>query len=146
MQGGFGIGDQREFFALGGYGYQDVLRGVLLNQQQFAFLRGYPVNVVSGDSFLVASAEYRFPLLWIERGFGTFPLYLRRIWGTAFVDAGDAFQGPFHASELKTDAGFEGHLEFVLFYYIDTQVQLGWAHGFQSGGGNQLYFVTAFSF
>jgi hypothetical protein len=145
-QGGFGIGDKRQFFGLGGYASQDVLRGVLLNQQQFAFLRGYPVNVVTGDSYLVASGEYRAPLLWIERGYQTFPLYLRRIWGTGFIDAGDAFQGPFHAGQLRVDAGVEAHLELTLFYYLDTQIQLGYARGFQSGGGNQLYFVTAVSF
>jgi Tol biopolymer transport system component len=145
-QGGFGIGDKRQFFGLGGFASQDVLRGVLLNQQQFAFLRGYPVNVVTGDSYLVASGEYRAPLIWIERGYGTFPLYLRRIWGTAFFDAGDAFQGPFHAGKVKTDAGVEAHLEFMLFYYLDTQIQLGYARGFQAGGGDQLYFVTAVSF
>ncbi|HVV52260.1 MAG TPA: hypothetical protein VHO06_21505 [Polyangia bacterium] len=145
-QGGFSIGDKREFWALGGYGYQDVLRDVLLIQQQFAFLRGYPVNVVSGDSFLVGSAEYRAPLVWIEHGYQTFPLYLRRIWGTGFFDAGSAFQGRFQAGNLKTDAGVELHLEFELFYYIDTQIQLGYARGFQSGGGDQLYFVTAANF
>ena len=115
-------------------------------QRQFAFLRGYPVNVVAGDSFLVASGEYRAPLVWIERGYQTFPVYLRRIWGTAFVDAGNAYQGPFHPTDLRTDAGVEAHLEFMLFYYIDSQIQLGYARGFQSGGGNQLYFVTAVSF
>ena len=145
-QGGFSIGDKRQFWALGGYAYEDVLRSVLLMQRQFAFLRGYPVNVVAGDSFLVASGEYRAPLLWIERGYQTFPVYLRRIWGTAFVDAGNAYQGPFHPTDLKTDAGVEAHLEFMLFYYIDSQIQLGYARGFQSGGGNQLYFVTAVSF
>ena len=107
-QGGFGIGDKRQFFGLGGYASQDVLRGVLLNQQQFAFLRGYPVNVVSGDSYLVASGEYRAPLLWIERGYQTFPLYLRRIWGTGFVDAGDAFQGPFHPARAEGRRGGRG--------------------------------------
>ena len=40
----------------------------------------------------------------------------------------------------------EAHLEFNLFYYLETQIKLGYAHGFQSGGGNQLYFVTAVSF
>ena len=59
----------------------------------------------------MASGEYRAPLLWIERGYQTFPLYLRRIWGTGFIDAGDAFQGPFHPHELKVDAGVEAHLE-----------------------------------
>ena len=121
-EGGFSLGDQRQFFSLGGYGYQDVLRSVLLKQQSFAFLRGYPVNVVSGDSFVVASGEYRAPLLWIERGYQTFPLYLRRIWGAGFVDAGNAFQGPFHAGDLKTDAGVETHLLFSVGWYLEAQI------------------------
>jgi hypothetical protein len=145
-EGGFGFGDKPQFFSLGGFASQDVLRGVLLKQQQFAFLRGYPINFVQGDSALVASLEYRFPMLWIDRGYQTFPVYLQRIWGTAFFDAGSAFRGQFHAGEIKTDAGLEAHLGFRLFYYLDTQIQLGYARGFQSGGGNQLYFVTAFSF
>ncbi|HEY6475745.1 MAG TPA: BamA/TamA family outer membrane protein [Polyangia bacterium] len=145
-QGGFSMGDHRQFFSLGGYGDQDVLRSILLKQQAFAFLRGYPANVVSGDSFLVASAEYRAPLLWIERGYQTFPLYLRRIWGAAFVDAGNAFQGPFHVGGVKTDAGLETHLLFSGGWYLEPQITLGYAHGFQSGGGNQLYFVASATF
>ncbi len=145
-QGGFGLGDKRDFFSLGGYADQDVVRGLLLNQQQYAFLRGYPVNAVTGDSYLVLTAEYRAPLVWIERGYESSFLYFRRIWGTAFVDAGNAFQGRFQPDNLKTDAGVEAHLELQLFWFIDTQLQLGLAHAFSSGGGNQLYFVTSFSF
>jgi outer membrane protein assembly factor BamA len=145
-QGGFGFGDKRDFFSLGGYAEQDVVRGLLLNQQQYAFLRGYPVSAVTGDSYLVLTAEYRAPLLWIERGYETSFLYLRRIWGTAFVDAGNAFQGRFQPGNLKTDAGVEAHLELQLFWFIDTQLQLGLAHAFSSGGGDQFYFVTSFSF
>jgi hypothetical protein len=144
--GGVSMGDQRQFFSLGGYGEQDVLRSILLKQQAFTFLRGYPVNVVSGDSFVVASAEYRAPLYWIERGYQTFPAFLRRLWGAAFVDAGNAWQGPFHFGQLKTDAGVEAHLLFSLGWYLEPQITLGWAHGFQSGGGNQLYFVASATF
>jgi hypothetical protein len=144
--GGTSMGDQRSFFSLGGYADQDVLRAVLLKQQSFTFLRGYPVNFVSGDSFVVASAEYRAPLYWIERGYQTFPLYLRRIWGAGFVDAGNAWQGPFHAGQLKTDVGAEAHLLFSAGWYLQPQITLGWAHGFQDGGGNQLYFVASATF
>jgi hypothetical protein len=143
---GTSMGDQRSFFSLGGYGDQDVLRAVLLKQQSFTFLRGYPVGFVSGDSFVVASAEYRAPLLWIERGYQTFPLYLRRLWGAGFVDAGNAWQGPFHAGQLKTDVGAEVHLLFSAGWYLAPQITLGWAHGFQDGGGNQLYFVASATF
>ena len=36
-------------------------------------------------------AEYRFPLLWIDRGFRLWPLYLDRLSGAVFADAGNAF-------------------------------------------------------
>jgi Tol biopolymer transport system component len=145
-QGGFSLGDQRQFFALGGYGDQDVLRSILLKQQSTASLRGYPVNVVSGDNLMTATAEYRAPLYWIERGYQTFPVYLRRIWGAGFVDAGTAYQGPFHAGQIKTDAGVEAHLLFSAGWYLEPQITLGYARGFQSGGGNQLYFVASGTF
>jgi Tol biopolymer transport system component len=144
--GGFGIGDRRDFFGVGGFADQDIVRALLLNQQQTASLRGYPPNVATGDSYLTFTGEYRAPLLWIERGYDTSLLYLRRIWGAVFVDAGNAFAGTFHAASLKTDAGAEIHLEMQLFYFIYTQVQLGFARGFQTGGGNQVYFVTAATF
>ncbi|HXJ23089.1 MAG TPA: hypothetical protein VMT03_22920 [Polyangia bacterium] len=145
-QGGFGIGDRRDYYSLGGFADQDVVRAMLLNQQQFVFLRGYPPSIVSGDSYLTLTGEYRAPLLWIERGYDTSLLYFRRLWGALFVDAGDAFTGAFKAGSVKTDAGAELHLEMQLFYYIYTQVQLGFARGFQTGGGNQIYFVSSITF
>ena len=144
--GGFGIGDTRDFFSLGGYSPQDVLRAVLLNQYQYAALRGYPANYVQGDNYVLLSAEYRAPLVWIEKGYDTFPFYLRRIWGVLFTDIGNAFQGPFQGRDLKTDAGAEAHFEFSLGYYLGGQVELGYAHGFATGGGDRLYWVAAASF
>jgi Tol biopolymer transport system component len=141
--GGFGFGDTRDFFNLGGYASQDVLRGVLLNQYQYAPLRGYPVNYLQGDSYLLFSAEYRAPLLWIEHGYDTFPFYLRQIWGVLFTDTGNAFQGRFHALSLKTDVGAEAHFQFNLGYYLNPQVQIGVAHGFSAGGGDSIYWVAA---
>jgi hypothetical protein len=144
--GGFGIGDTRDFFNLGGYYPQDVLRSVLLNQYQYAALRGYPPSFVAGDSYLLFAAEYRAPLVWIEKGYNTFPIYLRRIWGAFFTEVGNAFQGPFRASDLKSDAGAEAHFEFNLGYYLNPVVELGYAHGFATGGGDRLYWVAAASF
>ena len=145
-QGGFSKGDNRAFFGLGGFPDQDVLRTVLLRQQSFAFLRGYPVNFVAGDSVLVASGEYRAPVVWIEKGYQTFPLYVRRIWGDAFFDVGNAFQGPFHFEQLKTDAGVEAHFLFSFGWYLEPDIRLGYARGFQSGGGNRIFFVAAATF
>ena len=54
-------------------------------------LRGYPEGVQRGDRVITASAEYRFPLLLVERGVRVLPIFLERISGDLFVDAGTAW-------------------------------------------------------
>jgi Tol biopolymer transport system component len=145
--GGIGIGDKRNFFSLGGFVQQDLVRSIFLNRRECCFfLRGYPENSFFGDEYELFSAEYRAPLVWIEHGYSTFPLYLRRIWGSAFFDAGNAFTGPFRIQQLKTDVGAEAHLQFNLAYFLESELQIGYAHGFQKPGGNQWYLVAAVSF
>ena len=54
-------------------------------------VRGYPEGVQSGTRAVSASAEYRFPLWLVERGLGVLPVFLERLWGDAFLDAGTAW-------------------------------------------------------
>jgi dipeptidyl aminopeptidase/acylaminoacyl peptidase len=145
--GGVGIGDKRAVFALGGFVEQDLVRSVFLNRRQCClFLRGYAPFSVVGDQFHLLSAEYRAPLVWIERGYGTFPVYLRRIYGSLFADAGNAFYGSFRASDVKYGVGGELHFQLSLAYYLESELQLGYAKGLSEGGSSQLYFVTSFPF
>ena len=147
LSGGIGIGDKRGQFAIGGFVEQDLVRAIFLNQrEQGLFLRGYPPYSFVGDAYQLLSAEYRAPLVWIEHGYRTFPLYLRRIWGAMFVDAGNAYYGRFDPQALKVGAGAEAHLQFNLAYYLETDLKIGYAHGFSAPGGDQVYFVAAASF
>jgi len=142
--GGAGIGDKHSFFALGGFVDQDVVRSLFLSRSQCCFfLRGYPPASIFGDQYHLLSTEYRLPLLVLEKGYQTFPFYLRRVSGAAFTDVGNAYQGTFHASDLKVGVGGELRFEMVLAYYLPTQIQLGYAKGLQTGGTSQYYFVTA---
>ena len=104
-----------------------------------------PDNFV-GDTYHMLSVEYRAPLVWIEHGYRTFPLYLRRIWGAAFTDAGNAFFGPFHPQDVKVGSGAEVHLQFNLAYYLEADLKIGFAHGFSAPGGDQVYVVAATTF
>jgi hypothetical protein len=143
--GGAGVGDKRSFFSLGGFVDQDVIRSLFLNRPQCCFfLRGYAPSSISGDQYHLLSAEYRFPLLWVERGYETFPFYLRRVSGAVFSDVGNAFQGDFHPSQLKVGVGAQVRVEMKLAYFLETQFQLGVAKGLSTGGATQYYFVTAF--
>jgi len=142
--GGAGIGDKRSFFALGGFVEQDVVRSVFLTRPQCCFfLRGYPPGSIFGDQYHLLSTEYRLPLAIIEKGYQTFPLYLRRISGAVFTDVGNAFQGDFHPADLKVGVGAELRAEVTFIYYLATQIQLGFAKGLSTGGANQYYFVTS---
>jgi hypothetical protein len=51
-------------------------------------VRGYGEGAQFGDRGVAATAEWRFPLALVERGRGVLPVYLDRVWGTLFVDAG----------------------------------------------------------
>lgn len=145
--GGISAGDRAAGFGLGGYVEQDIVRNIFLNRRQCCtFLRGYLPNAVVGDQYHLFSAEYRLPLLWIERGYETFPIYLRRLHGAVFGDAGNAFVGNFRFQDLRYGVGAELRLQMSIVYYIETEIQVGFAKGLSTGGGNQLYFVTTFPF
>ncbi len=145
--GGLGLGDKREVFGLGGYVEQDVLRALFLNRPQCCtFMRGYAPNAVVGDQFHVFSAEYRAPLVWIERSYQTFPVYLRRIYGVVFTDVGDAFFGPLRLGDLRTGVGGELRLSLKLFYYVESNLELGVAKGLSKEGIKQIYLVYSLPF
>jgi hypothetical protein len=145
--GGIGIGDKRAFFPLGGFVEQDLIRTLFLNRRQCCnFLRGYAPGTAVGDQFHLFSAEYRLPLLWFERGYSTFPIYLRRLTGAAFGDGGNAFFGSFHPSDLRYGVGGELRFQFTLAYYIESEVRVGYARGLSKGGSDQVYVVTSFPF
>jgi hypothetical protein len=145
--GGTGIGDKRDGFALGGFPDQDVIRTIFLGRPYGgAFLRGYPAFSLRGESYQLFSAEYRAPLIVFESGYRTFPFYFRRLWGAAFVDSGNAYNGPFRPADLKTNVGAEVTLQFNVAYYLDTQVKIGYARALAEPSGTQWYFLAAASF
>ncbi len=56
-------------------------------------VRGYRSGVRSGKFAWSWSAEYRFPIAIVDRGFGAWPLFVDRLHGSVFLDGGDAW-GP----------------------------------------------------
>ena len=79
------------------------------------------------------------PLLDIETGAWTLPVYLRRLHASIFSDVGDAWMpfddGPFRAArppfQLHAGAGAELRAEVVLGYILPTDVRFGCAHGLE---------------
>jgi hypothetical protein len=145
--GGIGVPEGEPFFGLGGFVQQDLLRALFLQQRQCCtYLRGYDPSTMVGDQFHLFSAEYRAPLLWLERGYSTFPVYLRRLHGAAFLDAGEAFYGSLKPENIRYGVGAELRFQMTLVYYIDAEIQVGVARGLSTGGSNHAYVVSSFPF
>ena len=93
---GYGPGANRFHFDIGGAeGMPETLTGFGLfgGSSRLFPIRGYPANQRSGRVAWTASAEYRFPILLIDRGLGPLPLFFDRFHGSVFFDAGNAW-GP----------------------------------------------------
>jgi hypothetical protein len=81
-------GDSRaeRVFYLGGSGPN--ADPVSFGSDALNLLRGFPQNVYWGDRLALLNLEYRVPLLRVQRGPGTFPVFLRTVHVTGFFDAG----------------------------------------------------------
>jgi hypothetical protein len=144
-QGGFSGGDlkRRGFFYVGGFPTsEDYLRAALFNARPGQpRLRGYPAGYFYGDQMHVANIEYRFPIVWIERGYQTLPLFFSRLHAAVYTDIGSAFFGKLTLDQLKTSLGGELRLDGALGYFLPFTLQLGYAHGFMDGATHQVYFL-----
>lgn len=118
----------------------DVLRNVLL--QGGYVLRGYSQVAASGSQYGLVNAEYRFPIVNIDRGLSTLPVFLNRVNGAVFADYGTAFDDP-NTLRFKLGTGAEITIDTLLGYYALFTFKAGFAHGFHSGGMDKLYFVAA---
>ena len=88
-----------------------------------------------GDTAAVLNAEYRVPLGWPQRGYGTGPLFLRSMHATVFADAGHAWTGRFRTSEVKTSWGAEASADVVAGYALPLTWTAGIAWGRDGAGG-----------
>ena len=118
----------------------DVLRNQLI--QGGVTLRGYPSVIEAGRQYLLANAEYRFPIINVDRGLSTLPLFLNRISGNVYVDYGSAFD-LFTDAQFKSGTGAELWFESTLGYVATFNWRLGYAKGLASGGIDKLYFVAS---
>ncbi|HLK38552.1 MAG TPA: hypothetical protein VKU41_17440 [Polyangiaceae bacterium] len=121
----------------------DIVRNTLI--QGGVQLRGYPVPEEVGHYYGLFNAEYRFPILNVDRGLSTLPFFVDRIAGAAFVDYGSAFDDP-RTAEFKTGVGGELWFDLTLGYILNFTFRAGYARGLASGGIDDTYFVAAVPF
>jgi Tol biopolymer transport system component len=122
-------------FALGGDSPGDVTLAV---DEQSVYLRGYPENSFRGRKAGLASLEYRFPLINIERGAGQAPFFLRRLHGAVFAEAGNAWDNEFHSSDAKRAVGAELRLDMSIAYHLPVTLRLVLAKGLDEKGEGRV--------
>jgi Tol biopolymer transport system component len=136
----------RGAFFIGGYvdlPIVDTVRNLLI--QGGIVLRGYQPAAAAGRSYLLGNLEYRFPIVNIDRGSSTLPVFLNRITGAAFFDYGSAFD-VFSDARFKSGVGAELWFDTTLGYVAPFTFRLGYARGLASLGIDKAYFVAAVPF
>jgi hypothetical protein len=95
-----------------------------------SLLRGFDADRFAGTHVALVNAEYRVPLLRIERGQGTWPFFVRTLHGTAFFDAGDAWTaGGTRLSDWKRSWGGEVSADVVAGFTMPLTLTAGVAWG-----------------
>lgn len=132
----------RRLYGIGGLAPQNVLLSTVFQAPTGGLVvRGYPLSIASGNQYFAGNAEYRFPIADLEQGFGTSPLFLRRLKGALFVDTGTAYDGYLRDATWFTSAGVEVLLQTVVGYFLPGTIRLGYAHGLRRQGVHDLYLL-----
>jgi hypothetical protein len=140
------------YFFTGGFSDVNVVDAVQSGLRQSGFvLRGYPPGAFYGRQFNLGNLEYRFPIVFVDRGVSTLPAFLRTLSGLFFADYGGAYDHLDRNDFLDRyhlGVGAELWVSFTLGYFLDSTVRFGWAKGFgdHAVAGSEPYAVVAGSF
>ncbi|HUH12495.1 MAG TPA: hypothetical protein VMK65_05275, partial [Longimicrobiales bacterium] len=135
-------------------GGQELGIGDALGESLFLPVRGHDAGARRGTRAWSASLEYRFPLLLVGRGVRLWPVFLDRVSGALFADAGDGWCAPeqerpgcsARAEQPLTSAGAELSLDGLLLYNAYLRVRTGVAVPLRPGGDPLLYLRLGSSF
>jgi len=139
LAGGASLGDQlrQGSFRLGGtFGESSAYT----LPTELRAMRGFPIAVVGGDWYYLGSAEYRVPLIWVDRGAGILPAYLRNVSAAVFTDVGDAFSelSAAEAAALRAGVGAELRASLILAWGLPLTLRAGYGFAAVGEGGVPL--------
>lgn len=98
-------------------------------------LRGHGPGAVGGRYVGALTAEYRIPIVDVDRGLSTLPVFFQRMSMIPFVDWGHAFSGPFLARDTLVGAGATMAFTFRMGYSESISLMIQYAHGFDDETG-----------
>lgn len=122
----------------------------------FMSVRGFKSDERVGFDAWSASAEYRLPVALIGRGVRLFPLFIDRVGGAFFVDAGNATCSDTQAAvyvncagtanrpkDMLLSAGFEATANMSLLVFIPSWLRAGVAFPLVGGEKKAQFYLTA---
>ena len=115
-------------------------------------VRGLPAGSIHGSSAWAVSGEWRFPLGFIDRGLGAWPVYLDRLAGSLFFDIAGADGGVDGPSKWRTvsSAGVELAVTHSLLFEALERLRLGVAFPLEvspwASSNPSVYIQTGWSF
>jgi hypothetical protein len=135
LAGGATLGDRFRYgsFRLGGTFAEN---GITVIPSEWRSLRGFRPASDSGEWYWLASTEYRFPVWNIDRGVGTFPLFVRNLSAAIVADAGNAFDDAEGTALDQTlvGVGAELRLNTIVAYGYGFSTRIGYAFSVAGGG------------
>ncbi len=97
-------------------------------------IHGFPNYNELGSHYYSSSIYLTFPLRWIDQGISTLPVYLRRISGKIFFDAGKTFNDELEFEVPLMAMGGEIKLSMLQGYQAKVNFILGFSRGFGEYG------------
>lgn len=131
LAGGIASGDTivPGTFSLGGSLGEGLLSGG--GSSRYFSLRGLPVSFLIAERAMLLSAEYRLPLVSVQRGLGTWPIFLNNLHLGFFADCGDAWSSTDGVSKEGLGDFFN---DFLLGTGLELRADLVVWHGFPVTG------------
>jgi Tol biopolymer transport system component len=119
----WGDDEVRRVFSASGHGPQPG--GFRFGSDAIGLIRGIADDEVIGVHAAAANLDYRFPLVRIDRGQGTLPIFARVLHGALFADAGNAWNGTFRRADVRYSLGGELSLDAVIGYALPLTFTAG---------------------
>lgn len=108
-------------------------------------LRGYAENTQTGHNIEMATLEWRFPLMHVEKGIMAPPLGIIKHSGSLFTEAGASWDSG-QQKNIISSVGAEWLMQTNLFYNLNLQMRFGIAKGLDQSGDEFYYFRVGRSF
>ena len=137
--GSWGDDQARRLFSASGNDPQPG--GFAFGIDAIGLLRGFDQEDVTGSRAVVMNVDYRVPLMRIDRGTGTVPVFMRTLHGALFVDVGHAWTDTVRWGNRRLSVGAEVSADAVLGFAVPLTFTAGGAWR-NDGTGKQTGFVA----